>query len=370
MKALEGTTMDKNYRICVINPGSTSTKVTIFKNEKPFFSSTARLDGMKVQAYANISNALSYYREIILATLDRQGINLEETDAFIGMAAGIQNCEDGVYEVNDLMTHHLSSDQPQNHPILLAPQLAKNLGDIYKAKAFGYYLRPGGEMQPIARASGLSSVVREGRDHPINQKEIGRRYAVSIGKRYDALNLVIAHIGGGVSISTHKKGRIIDSSDCILGDGPMSPTRTGAVPLVPVIQMCYSGKYTKEDMLAFMTNSGGFMNHLGTADMREIMARIKNGDAQAEFILEVFAYQVSKCIGSYAVVTNGEVDAILITGGVAHNNYVVERITEMVKFIAPVKVYPGEFEMEAMALAALRVLKNEQAARTYTGASS
>jgi len=358
--------MDRKYRVFVVNPGSTSTKVALFENDGQLFSLNARLDAAKVKEYASISDALPYYRETILAELAKEKVDLEGTDAFIGQAPGLETRERGTYEVNKLMLSHVRVKRDQNHPIVLGSQLAHALAVLYKAKA--YVVNPhSDELQPVARVSGLASVAREGRDHPLNQREVARRYASSIGKRYYELNLVVAHIGGGASVSTHKKGRIIDSSDCIRGDGPMTPTRTGALPLVPVIQMCFSGTYTQREMFAFMTSSGGFTNHLGTADVREIMQCIKNGDEKAKLVLDTMIYQVAKYIGSYAVVLKGEVDAILLTGGVTHNAYVVDQITDMVQFIAPVKAYPGEFEMEAMASAALRALNGEEPAKTYEG---
>ena len=216
-------------------------------------------------------------------------------------------------------------------------------------------------------SSGLHDVSRESRGHPLNQKEVGIRYAAEIGRRYEDLNLIISHIGGGITVTAHRKGLMVDSTDVINGDGPMAPTRAGAIPATAIIKMCYSGKYTESQMYDRITKNGGLVDHLGTADVREIQERIKKGDGYAKLIYDAMIYQIAKNIGAYATVLMGRVDAILLTGGVVHDIYLVERIAGRVRYIAPLKVYAGEFEMEAMAAGALRVLTGQEQPRTYTG---
>jgi butyrate kinase len=237
----------------------------------------------------------------------------------------------------------------------------------YGGKAFVVNPPDVDEFQLVARVSGLHDVFRESRGHPLNQKEVAIRYTAEIGKRYEDLNLVISHIGGGVTVTAHRKGLMVDSTDVINGDGPMAPTRAGAVPAVAIIKMSCSGKYTEREMYDRITKNGGLVDHLGTADVKEIQKRIRNGDAYANLIYDAMIYQIGKNIGAYATVLKGEVDAILLTGGIAHDAYLVEQITDMVKYIAPVKVYAGEFEMEAMAAGALRVLTGQEQPKTYTG---
>jgi len=359
--------MGETYRIFAINPGSTSTKVALFENDTQVFSLNARLEAAKVKAYPSIHDALPYYVETILAAAANERLDLEGTHAFIGHTPGLEGYERGTYEVNDLLISNVRARRGgQNHPVVLGLQLAHYLASRHNAKAYVLYPHTN-DLLPVARLTGLANVFREGRDHPLNQREVARRYAVSVGKSYDELNLVIAHIGGGLSVSAHRAGLIIDSSDCIRGDGPMTPTRTGALPLVPVIEMCFSGQYTIGQMLEFMTGSGGLTNHFGTADLREVMDRIKNGDEQAKLVVDAMIYQIGKEIWAYAGVLKGKVDAILLTGGMSHNEYVVEQITETVSVLAPVKVYPGEFEMEAMGSAAFRALSGEEPAKPYEG---
>jgi butyrate kinase len=181
------------------------------------------------------------------------------------------------------------------------------------------------------------------------------------------MNLVISHLGGGITITAHKKGRMIDSNDVINGDGPMTPTRSGAIPAVALIKMCYSGKYTEREMYDRITKTGGLVDHLGTSETLEVLERINNGDNYANLIYDAMIYQICKNIGAYATVLKGAVDAILLTGGMANDHYLVNQITDSVKYIASVKVYAGEFEMEAMAAGALRVLTGKEQARTYNG---
>ena len=223
------------------------------------------------------------------------------------------------------------------------------------------------EFDLIARISGLPDVFRESRGHPLNQKEVAMRYARDVGKRYEDLNLVISHIGGGITVTAHRRGRMVDSSDVINGDGPMAATRAGAIPATAIIKMCFSGKYTEKEMYDRITKTGGLVDHLGTAEVKAVLERIRNNDTYAKLVYDAMIYQIGKSIGAYATVLKGQVDAILLTGGIAHDAYLVEHIRDMVKYIAPVKVYAGEFEMEAMAAGALRVLTGKEEAKEYTG---
>ncbi len=357
--------MTKPYKVFAVNPGSTSTKIAQFENDTQVFSLDASLDAAKVKAHPIIHDAVPYYVETILAALEKEGLDLEGTDAFVGHTPMLEGYERGTYEVDDALVSYLRTIQI-NHPVLLGLQIVRELASRFHSKGFCLYPHTN-DFIPVARMTGLADVFREGKAHPLNQREVARRYADSVGKSYDALNLVIAHLGGGSSISSHNKGLIIDSSDAIRGDGPMTPTRTGALPLVPVIEMCFSGEYTKEQMLTFMTGSGGFINLLGTPDLQEVMERIKNGDEQAKLLVDTMIHQVGKEIAAYAAVLKGKVDAILLTGGVVHNEYVVEQLSEMVGFIAPIKTYPGEFEMEAMGSAAFGALSGGQPAKPYEG---
>ena len=359
--------MDKKYKFFVINPGSTSTKIGLFENEKELFSVNVSHDAAKLKEFKEISDQLPYRKETIMNELAKKNITLEGVDAFVGRGGGLVGLEGGTYIVEETLLNHARIGFTVKHPATLGSQLAHEFANTYGGKAFVVNPPDVDELHLIARVSGFHEVPRESRGHPLNQKEVGIRYANEIGKRYEDLNLVISHIGGGVSVTAHQKGRMIDTTDCVNGDGPMAPTRSGAITANSVVKLCFSGKYTEREMYDRITKTGGLVDHLGTSDAREVVERINKGDAYAKLIYDAMIYQIGKNIGAYATVMNGEVDAILLTGGIAHDAYLVEGITKMVKYIAPVKVFAGEFEMEALAAGAWRVLTGREEAKVYTG---
>jgi butyrate kinase len=357
----------KTYRLLTINPGSTSTKIALFENDIEIFFANVSHDAAKLQEFREISDQFPYRKETILDELAKKNISLKGIDAFVGRGGGLVGLEGGTYTINETLLHHARIGLTVKHPATLGSLLAHDFATTYGGKAFVVNPPDVDEFDLIARVSGLSDVPRESRGHPLNQKEVAIRYAAEIGSRYEDLNVVISHMGGGVSVTAHRKGRMVDSTDVINGDGPMAPTRAGAIPATAIIKMCYSGNYTERQMYDRITKTGGLVDHLGTAEVRDVLERIKKGDEYAKLIYDAMIYQIGKNIGAYATVLRGEVDAILLTGGIAHDTYVVERITDMVKYIAPVKVYAGEFEMEALAAGALRVLTGQEQSKTYTG---
>ncbi|MHB8076392.1 butyrate kinase [Desulfosporosinus fructosivorans] len=359
--------MKKIYKIFVINPGSTSTKIALFENDKELYSKNVTHDAEKLKEFPEISDQFDYRKETILGELAKNNISLGGTNAFVGRGGGLVGLEGGTYTINEVLLHHARIGFTVKHPATLGSQLAKDFAATYGGESFVVNPPDVDELELVARVSGFSDVARESRGHPLNQKEVGIRYAAELGKRYEELNLVISHIGGGVSVTAHKKGRMVDSNDVINGDGPMAPTRAGSIPASAIIKLCYSGKFTEKEMYDRVTKDGGLVDHLGTSDVREIKERIKNGDTYAKLIYDAMIYQISKNIGSYATVLKGEVDAILLTGGIANDAYLVQQITESVKYIAPVKVYAGEFEMEALASGAIRVLTGQEQPKIYTG---
>jgi butyrate kinase len=223
------------------------------------------------------------------------------------------------------------------------------------------------EFQDLARITGIKGLYRVSHLHALNQKETAIRYAASIGARYEDLNLVVAHIGGGISVAAHRKGRMIDGNDIVGGEGPMAPTRAGSLPAADLIRLCFSGKFSEKELLARCMKNGGFVDHLGSSDALEIKERIKQGDAYAKLAYHAMIYQIIKSIGAMAAALEGEVDGILLGGGLAHDGELVDKITAACSFIAPVHAFPGEFEMEAMASGALRALRGEEIVKTYSG---
>lgn len=358
---------ETKYRIFVINPGSTSTKISFFANETELFSANVSHDAEKLREFAEISDQFPYRKETILRELAKEGISLEGVDAYAACGGGLVSMAGGTYRANEILLHHARIGFTVKHPAILGVQLAHDFAGAYGGQVFVVNPPDVDEFDEVARVCGLSELYRESRVHALNQKETAMRFAAERGKKYEELNLVVAHIGGGLSVTAHRKGRMVDSNDVINGDGPMAPTRAGSLPATALIGLCYSGKYTQKEMYDRVTKSGGLVDHLGTSDVRAVLDRIKNGDSYAALVYDAMIYQIIKFIGAYAAVLKGEVDAVLLTGGIAHDKYLADKITDSVKWIAPVKVYPGEYEMEALANGVLRVLTGREEAKEYTG---
>jgi butyrate kinase len=355
----------KEFEIFAINPGSTSTKIALFKGDKCLFSKNVPHDAETLKQFPTISDQLAYRRNTITALLDESGVRLDAVDAFVGRGGGLMALEGGTYNIDDLLLDHARRGANGiQHPANLGSQLAYDFAQTFGGRAFVVNPPDVDEFELVARITGLSEVTRESRIHALNQKEIGIRYAGKIGRRYEDLNLVISHIGGGVSVTAHKNGRMIDSNDNVNGDGP---TRAGSIPAVALIKMCFSGKYSEKELYGLITKNGGLVDLLGTANVREVLDRIKNGDGRAKIVYDAMCYQIGKYIGAYAATLCGKVDAIILTGGIANDDYLVDQIKKMVGFIAPVVVMPGEFEMEAMASGAIRVLSGQEKTLSYTG---
>jgi len=358
---------DGIYKLCALNLGSTSTKVAVFENESLVFSSNVAHDANRLKQFNEIADQVPYRKQTILDELAKKNISLEGTDAFIGSGGSLVSVDGGTYLCNDLLLHHARIGYTIKHPAAIGSLLADEFARDFGSNAYVVNPPDVDEFEPVARFTGWNDIYRESRVHVLNQKEVGQRYARELGKRYDEVNLVIAHIGGGLTVTAHRKGRMIDSTDAVQGDGPMAPTRCGAIPVASVIKLCFSGKYSERELQDRVRKNGGLVDHLGTSDTREVTQRIKAGDEHAKLVYDAFIYQIGKYIGAYAAVLHGKVDGVLLTGGCSHDPYLVERVTEMVSYIAPVKVYPGELEMEAMASGALRVLTGQEKPRIYTG---
>ena len=357
----------KSYKVFAINPGSTSTKIAMFEGDKEVFSKNVSHDAEKLKEFKEISDQFDYRKETILKELAEAGQTLEGVDAFSARGGGLVNVEGGVYKVGEKLLEHARVGYTVKHPATLGAQLADAFAKEYGGVAFVVNPPDVDEFTDVARVTGLKGVYRESRIHALNQKEIGIRYAAKLGKKYEDLNLIICHIGGGISVTAHNHGKMVDSNDIANGDGPMAPTRCGQLPVKDVVTMCFSGKYTEKEMREKITKTGGLVDHLGTSDAREVTEMIKNGNQYAKLIYDAMIYEIGKTAGSMAAVLCGKVDGIIFTGGISHDKYVVEKLTEMLSFIAPITVMAGEFEMEALAAGAIRVLSGKEEAKTYTG---
>lgn len=356
-----------HYHIFSINPGSTSTKIALFEDQKELFRTTVTHNASQLALFPTIPDQFAFRRDTILSALDASRISLEGVDAFVGRGGGLVSCEGGTYEINSILLEHARTCYTVKHPAALGPVLANAFAETYGGRAFVVNPPDVDELQPVARICGLRGVYRKSRFHALNQKEVAIRLAAKLGKRYDETNLVVAHMGGGVSVTAHKHGRCIDTSDIVGGDGAYAPTRMGHVPAEDIIAMCFSGQYTEKQMREKLTKTGGVTDLLGTSDVQEVSHRSSGGDAFAALVLQGMAYQIGKEIGAYAAVLHGHVDAIALTGGMARDDNMVRIICDMCGSLAPIHIFPGEWEMEALASGALRVLTGAEQPKVYTG---
>ena len=353
-------------KIFVINPGSTSTKVGLFEDGKAVFKVTVEHDAAELKKFAKVADQLDYRAATIEAVLAQQGVSLEGCDGFSGRGGGIEPSPGGTYLVTDLLLQHVTRGIDQ-HPATLGSQLAKKFADQYGVNAYIVNSPDTDELSDAARITGFADMFRTSNIHMLNQRETAIRAAEDLGTAYEKENFIVAHLGGGISISAHDHGRVVDSNSNLMGEGPMAPTRSGALPALQLMDLCYSGKWTRDEMFFRITKNGGFVDHLGTADARTVRARAEEGDQYAALIWKAFLYQIAKQIGAMAVTLKGDVKAILLTGGIAHDKGLVDSVKESCDFIAPVLPYPGEFELEALAAGVERVLSGKEEAKIYTG---
>lgn len=355
----------KDFLQLVLNPGSTSTKLAVFSNMEPAFTETLRHSSEELAKFSNVIDQFGYRRELVLGALQRAGIKPGELDAVVGRGGLLKPIPGGTYLVNSEMIKDLKTEERGSHASNLGGLIADSIAGELGIPA--YIVDPVcvDEMEPIARISGMPENPRESLFHALNQKAIARRAALDIGKEYAELNLIVAHLGGGISVGVHARGRVVDVNNAIPGEGPFSPERSGGVPVGKLVRMCFSGLYTEADMMKKLVGKGGLVAYLDTNDAVEVESRMEKGDREAALVYQAMAYQVAKEIGGCAAVLRGEVDAVIITGGIAHSSMLVKLIEDKVSFIAPVKVYPGEDEMEALAAGGLRVLTGNEKAKSY-----
>lgn len=358
--------MMKEYKIFTINPGSTSTKIALFKNNNCVFSKSVSHNADKLAELGSITNQLPYRKQTIKNMLLKTGIDLDGTDAVVGRGGGLLPVEGGTYEIDDLLLDHSRKGaNGVQHPAQLGPQLANDFALECGAKSFVVNPPDVDELQDLARMTGIKNVYRKVHLHALNLKETAIRHAKLIGKKYDDCNFIVCHIGGGISVSAHRNGRMIDGFDIIGGDGPMAPTRCGSISVTNLL--AYHKGRTLGEIKSLCTKDGGFVSHLGTSDAVEVEKRAECGDKEAIMVWNSMIYQIEKCIGSMAAVLHGNIDGILLGGGMVNSKDLVNQITLTCDWIAPVTAYPGEFEMEAMAAGAMRVLTGIEAVKKYTG---
>ena len=352
--------------ILVINPGSTSTKIAVYNNRKENFLINVKHDSEVLSKFDRIFDQYEYRKNMIKDILESAAIDIKSFDIIVGRGGLFKPIAGGVYRVNEIMLKDVQNPMGEHESNLggvIAYELAKEIGTDIQAIIVDPTCVD--EMEDIARISGMPELPRRSFLHALNQRAIGRRFAGELNKNYEDINVIVVHMGGGISAGAHCKGKIIDVNNGLNGDGPMSPERSGGLPVGQLVDLCFSGKLTRNEIMKKIKGKGGLYAYLGTCDALEIEKRIEEGDDYAKLVYEAMCYQVAKEIGALSTVLKGEVDGILLTGGLAYGSMIIDAITERVKHIAPVKTYPGEGEMEALALNGYLVLANEIEVKEY-----
>ena len=353
------------YKLLIINPGSTSTKIGDYEGEKEILEETLRHSAEEILKYDTIFDQLDFRKEVILKVLKEKGIDINELDAVVGRGGMLKPIEGGTYEVNEAMVEDLKIGVQGPHASNLGGILSNEIAKEIGKRAFIVDPVVVDEMEDVARLSGVPELPRKSKFHALNQKAVAKRYAKEHNTSYEDVNLIVVHMGGGVSVGAHRKGRVIDVNNALDGDGPFSPERAGGVPSGELLEMCFSGKYSKEEVYKKLVGKGGFVAYANTNDARDLIKLSQEGDEKGSLIFNAFIYQIAKEIGSMAVVLDGEVDAIVLTGGIAYSDYVTNAINKKVKWIAPMVVYGGEDELLALAQGAIRVLDGVEEAKIY-----
>ena len=351
--------------LLIINPGSTSTKIGVFEGERELFQETLRHSAEEIGKYEKIIDQIDFRKDIILNVLKEKNFDLETLSAVVGRGGMLKPMESGTYKVNETMLEDLRVGVQGQH--------ASNLGGILSNKIASELNIPSfivdpvvvDELEEVARISGVPELPRVSKFHALNQKAVAKRYSKESGIKYSDLNLIVIHMGGGVSVGAHKNGRVIDVNNALDGEGPFSPERAGTVPVGELIKMCYSGKYSEKEVYNKLVGKGGYVAYLNTNDAREVLRLAEEGNEKAKLCFDAFIYQVSKAAGEMSTVLNGKVDRIILTGGIAYSEKVVEELKKRIGWIGEITVYPGEDELLALAQGALRVLSGEEEVREY-----
>ncbi len=355
-----------SYNILVINPGAGSTRVALFEDERSLFEENIRHTPEELAKFKSVIDQYKFRKEIVIKVLKEKGIDLKTVSAVVGRGGPFKPLKSGAYLVNDKLIEDIKNGNYQSeHPSLLGVLIAREIANSIGCSA--YFVDPVSvdEFWPLARYSGLKEIKRKALSHALNVRMVAKKAAKELKKPYDDCNFVIIHLGTGITVATHLKGQQVDSTNAN-EDGPFSPQRTGALPTIPLVEMCFSGKYKEEDVKKKIWRQGGLLSYLGTDDIKEVEKRIDQGDQEAKEVYEAMAYQIAKEAGAYAVVLKGRIDAIIITGGIAYSKIFVDLLKSWIEFLCPrILVYPGEGEMEGLALGVLRVFTGEEPVKEY-----
>ena len=353
------------YKLLIINPGSTSTKIGVYEDEKELMEETLRHSTEEIAKYQTIYDQRNFRKEVILNVLKENNFDINEFDAVVGRGGMLKPIIGGTYAVTDSLLEDLKVGVQGQHASNLGGIIANEIGSEIGKPAFIVDPVVVDELGELARFSGMPEIPRRSIFHALNQKAVAKRFGKESGKGYENLNLIVVHMGGGVSVGAHKNGKVIDVNNALDGDGAFSPERAGGVPAGDLVKLCFSGKYTEKEIYSKLVGNGGLNAYANTNDMRDILKMMENGDKKAETLFNAFIYQVCKDVGAMSTVLEGKVDKIILTGGISYSPVVVAAITKKVEWIADIKVYPGEDELLALAQGAIRVLSGEEKAREY-----
>ena len=363
-------------KILIINPGSTSTKIGFYEDGQQRFETNLSHSAEEIAKYESVMHQGGMRRDAIVNFLSENGVELDSIDLIMARGGLITPIQAGVYQVTEEMREALIEGRDGVHACnlsaLIADDMASDINKIRAEKGIGGVCKAyiadaptSDEMLPELKLSGHPAFQRRAAFHTLNSRAMVRRYARSVGKTNKEVTVIVAHMGGGSSVSLHRNGYVIDVNDALGGDGPMSPERAGSVPAFPLVEMCFSGQYSKAEIKKMLVGKGGAVAHLGTNDFREIVSRAAEGERVYDDFLKSFCISVAKYVGAEATVVGGKVDAIILTGGIAYSQPITSQITEMVQFIAPVEVYPGENELESLAENGYGILGGEFEIKTY-----
>lgn len=354
-----------SYKLLIINPGSTSTKIGVYEDEREILEETLRHSSDEIGKYPTIVDQLDFRKDVILKVLEEKNFDIKTLNAVVGRGGMLKPIPGGTYEVTDALVADLKKGVQGQHASNLGGILSKEIGNELNVPSFIVDPVVVDELEEVARISGVPELPRKSKFHALNQKAVAKRFGKESGKGYENLNLIVTHMGGGVSVGAHKQGKVVDVNNALDGDGPFSPERAGGVPVGDLVKMCFSGKYSEKEVYSKLVGKGGCVAYLNTNDFRDVLKLSEEGNKEAQLIYDAFIYQVAKEIGAMATVLEGNVDKIILTGGMAYSEKVVGDITKRVGWISEVKTYPGEDELLALAQGAIRVLDGEEKAKEY-----
>lgn len=353
-------------KLLVINPGSTSTKISVFEEDSNIFTESIFHDAPELLRYSTVNDQIPMRRRVVLDSLSRHGLSISDIDVFIGRGGCAYSQKEGVMAIDERLYSDTKDDKGgSDHPAKLGVMMAYEFGREYGKPMYTVDPTNVDEFDDIARMTGLKGVYRRAQSHVLNQKGIARLHAESMGRKYEDCSFIVCHIDGGITIAAHRRGRMVDGTEGAGGDGPFTPTRLGSIPLMETARFLET--HSPEELEAMCSRSGGFVSHFGTSDSDKVHALKESGDAHASIVWDAMVYQICKSIGAMAAVLEGNVDAILLTGGLVRFSDIVEGIRKRCAWIAPVHVYEGEVEQEAMCSEVLKVIRGEKMANAYTG---